>query len=140
MINEDEEVITLPPSYKQIKEIEARNEELKSQAGYQRILKDNAIIWHSDEEPYDISDILKITEQDEQIILEFFRPELTGEKFSIRRPGTISIRFRNSGSFYLPFNIVFMRMYNKLQEYDPELDEEYHQIHIEEYLHTLKRG
>ena len=27
MINEDEEVITLPPSYKQIKEIEARNEE-----------------------------------------------------------------------------------------------------------------
>lgn len=139
-ITEDEEVETLPPSYKQIKEVEKRNEELKEEAGYQRILKDDAIIWHSDEEPYDISDVLRITEQDEQIILEFFRPELTGEKFSIRRPGTISIRFRNSGSFYLPFNIVFMRMYNKLQEYDPELDEEYHQIHIEEYIHTLKRG
>lgn len=140
IVAEDEEVITLPPSYKQIKEVEERNEELKQQAGYQRIIDGDAIIWHSDEETYDIADVLRISEQDDNIILEFYRPELSGDKFSIRRPGNISIRFRNSGSYYLPFNIVFMRMFNKLQEFDPELDQEYHQIHIEEYIHTLKRG
>ena len=27
----------------------------------------------------------------------------------------ISIRFRNSGSRYRPFNLIFMRMFNELQ-------------------------
>ena len=43
--------------------------------------------------------------------------------------GTV-VRFRNSGSSYDPFNIPFMKFFNKLQEYDPE----YHQIHIEEVI------
>lgn len=139
-INEDEEVITLPPSIKQIKEVEERNEELKNQAGYQRIIQGDSIVWHSDDDPYDIADVLRISEENDNIILEFYRPELTGEKFSFRRPSTISIRFRNSGSYYLPFNIVFMRMYNKLQDFDPKLDKEFHQIHIEELPYQLKRG
>ena len=50
-------------------------------------------------------------------------------------PGRICIRFRNSGSTYDPFNIIFMRMFNKLQEYIPE----YHQIHIEEMNYSKKR-
>lgn len=39
------------------------------------------------------------------------------------------IRICNSGSRYTPFNIIMMRFFNKLQEYDPE----YHQIDLEEY-------
>ena len=49
-------------------------------------------------------------------------------------PGSISIRFRNSGSLYDPFNMIFMRMFNKLQNYDPE----YHQIHFEEINYAKK--
>ena len=47
---------------------------------------------------------------------------------------SVSIRFRNSGSRYNPFNIIFMKMFNKLQEYNPE----YHQIHIEELEYQKK--
>ena len=45
-------------------------------------------------------------------------------------PRRITVRFRNSGSRYDPFNIIFMKLYQGLYE----LDYEYHQIHIEEYL------
>ena len=47
---------------------------------------------------------------------------------------TYSIRFRNSGSRYEPFNICFMQMYNELKNYDSNC----HQIHIEEYLYKQK--
>ena len=46
---------------------------------------------------------------------------------------TYAIRFRNSGSRYSPFNITFMQMYQALKEYDYE--NEYHQVHIEEYMY-----
>lgn len=48
---------------------------------------------------------------------------------------TYTIRFRNSGSRYNPFNINFMQMYNSLKEYDPNN----HQIHIEEYLYKQNK-
>lgn len=139
VVTDDDEVVFVPPSYNQIVELNQTNEDLKAQAGYKRILEDGVITWHSDDEPYKIADVLQISEQDDKIILEFYRPELTDDKFSLRQPGTISIRFRNSGSYYLPFNIVFMRMYNKLQEFDPDLDHEYHQIHFEELPYQLKK-
>ena len=140
IVDEDEELIEVPPSIEQIKNLQASNEELKKQSSYQRILEHDSIVWHSDEEPYDIADVLKISEENDVIVLEFYRPALTGDKYGMRLPGTVTIRFRNSGSYYNPFNIVFMRMYNKLQEFDPELDQEYHQIHLEELSYQLKRG
>jgi hypothetical protein len=78
-----------------------------------------------------------ITELDDSILLEFYRPENTLKTLGFRIPGTLTIRFRNSGSTYDPFNIVFMKMYQRLQEYNPD----YHQIHIEEtiYQKTLKK-
>ena len=45
-----------------------------------------------------------------------------------------SIRFSNSGSRYDPYNLVFMRMFNKLQKYDPEC----HQMTIDEYNYNLR--
>lgn len=52
--------------------------------------------------------------------------------------GLISIRFRNSGSRYAPFNRLFMKMFNKLQFLD-DVNDYGHQIHIEEYLYNNKR-
>ena len=47
------------------------------------------------------------------------------------------MRIRNSGSNYNPFNCIFMRMFQKLQE----VDNDYHQIHFEEleYKRLLKK-
>ena len=45
-----------------------------------------------------------------------------------------SVRIRNSGSRYGYFNVIFMRMYNKLCQYEPN----FHQIHIEEYMYQKK--
>jgi hypothetical protein len=138
-INENNEVEFYPPSYEEIKRTAQRNEELKQEYGYQRIMNDNCIEWHSDEEPYNIADVVKISQQDENILIEFYRPKLTEEKFGMRFPGTVTIRFRNSGSYYHPFNFVFMRHFNKLQEFDPVLDNEFHQLHIEELTYQLKK-
>ena len=87
-----------------------------------------------DEEDYLIADRVSIEKIDDTYVLKFTRPELTEDKFSFRTIGNISIRFRNSGSRYDPFNIIFMRMFNKLQEYNPE----YHQIHLEELSYQKK--
>ncbi len=140
VLTEDDEVIELPPTHEELERTKRLNESLKEHGAYQRIIDGEAITWHSDEEPYEIADVLRMSEVDDCIVLEFLRPELTGEKMGIRRPSTICIRFRNSGSYYDPFNIAFMRMYNELQKFDPEYDKEYHQIHIEELPHILKRG
>ena len=47
---------------------------------------------------------------------------------------TFSVRISNSGSRHNPYNILFMDMYNKLKEYEPNS----HQIHLEEYLYNQK--
>lgn len=49
-----------------------------------------------------------------------------------------SVRLRNSGSRYEPFNLCFMDLFNKLCALNPE----YHQIHFEELLidKELKKG
>lgn len=48
--------------------------------------------------------------------------------------GCISVRFRNSGSRYDPFNCPFMFMYQRLQNLDPDV----HQVHMVE-LDYIKR-
>lgn len=138
-LNEREEVVILPPTQEEIERTNEYNKELKDRESYKRIIKEEAIEWHSDEEPYEIADVLRITEQDDVIVLEFYRPELTGDKYGMRFPGTVTIRFRNSGSYYHPFNFIFMRMYNKLQEFDPESVEKEQQTR-EESPYQLKRG
>ena len=115
--------------------IKRRNEELKNSVVYKSIFDGNSVIWYSDEYIHDETDILKITKEDDKYILEFKEqrlPETDSDRWRI--PGSICIRFRNSGSYQKPFNLTFMRMYQKLQEYDPE----YHQIHVEEYIYQKK--
>lgn len=66
--------------------------------------------------------------------LEFYiQPYIEGYDRDFNSLNHIPIRFRNSGSSYDPFNIVFMRMYRKMKQID-DVNDYGHQIHAEEYL------
>jgi len=103
------------------------NKELKDSYVYKNLVKNNVISWRHDDQIYEEANILNIYKEEEKFRLEFILQSKEWSTF-------IDVRFRNSGSRYNPFNMVFMQFYNKLQEYDPE----YHQIHIEEYLYQKK--
>ena len=104
------------------------NEEHKKYFRYKLLFQDGIICWHSDEHIFEDADRVKIYRLNDEIILEFSRPPVKREERIYRMPGTTGVRFRNSGSTYDPYNIIFMRMFQKLQDYVPE----YHQMHIEE--------
>lgn len=96
----------------------------------------DTITWHSDETAYEVSNIVKIKKMDNIFRVEFSsQPHIDGYDEELNELGHMSIRFRNSGSRYAPFNILFMRMFNKLQEVD-DVNDYGHQIHIEEYLYN----
>lgn len=95
-----------------------------------KIFKNDIIEWYSDELPIEITSKLTIKKEEETFKVIFEKSKKSQDGIFI----TYSIRFRNSGSRYDPFNICFMRMYNELKEYDLN----YHQIHIEEYLYKQK--
>lgn len=98
----------------------------------------NTITWYSDENDYEVTNILKITKQDDIFKIDFFsKSYIDGYKKKCNTSGTMGIRISNSGSRYAPFNIVFMRMFTKLQDID-DINDYGHQIHIEEYLYNQK--
>ena len=78
------------------------------------LIHDDGIIeWHSDDEPYDLGSVLSISkDEEENYILGFKRA----------KDGNCSVRIRNGGSCYDPYNASFMIMYNRLCDYDFELD------------------
>ena len=116
---------------------------LKGREPYQNLVQDNVIIWKSDEYFEEITPFVKIKKQEDTYRLEFEKP-IIPDKYKneadlmLMDPRRITIRFRNSGSRYEPFNIIFMKFYQGLCA----LDYEYHQIHIEEYLisERINRG
>jgi len=113
------------------------NQHYKKYFRYKLLFENGVICWHSDEHIFEDADRVKIIKLEDNIILDFSRPPVKEEEKIYHLPGRIAIRFRNSGSNYDPYNIIFMRMFQKLQEYDPS----YHQIHIEEleYQKKLKK-
>lgn len=128
---EDEESLT--NHYKQEKATEI-NERLTSSEAYEMLYQDDTITWHSDDAPLETADIVRISKVEEGFLLEFTRPNLDPEESKLHYPGTITIRFSNSGSRYGDLVTLFTRMYNKLSEYEPE----YHQIHLEEIAYQKK--
>jgi len=102
----------------------------KESYSYQTLVIDNHISYRHDDEYFDEANILYIYKENDKFRLEFI---LQNKKIS----HYIDVGIRNSGSRYIPFNQVFMKLYNSLQEYNPN----YHQIHIEEYMYqkTLKK-
>ena len=96
--------------------------------------ENNTITWYSDETNHEVANILKIKKEKELFKLEFYiQPYIEGYDRDFNSLYHIPIRFRNSGSSYDPFNIVFMRMYRKMKQID-DVNDYGHQIHIEEYL------
>ena len=93
---------------------------------YQLVDEDNNINWISDEGPVDIEDKLVISKEEDSFRLRFIRSD---KNFDYNNSG-ISIRVRNSGSRYNPFNVIFMELYDNLQSIDPL----YRQINLYEYL------
>lgn len=118
-------------------DFQGRNEWYKKQPIYKKLFNGKNIEWRSDEEEFSVANRVTIDKVDDTFILEFTRPYLSESKrFSgfLFSPNNIHIRFRNSGSTYEPYNAIFMRMFNKLQDYDPDN----HQMHIEEMNYQRK--
>lgn len=92
------------------------------------LFKNEMVEWHCDDAPYDEAHVLKIIKKDEDSYLVRFE---FNEKERISR---YSVRFRNRGSGHHPYNLIFMEMFHKLQDYS--IDEA--QIHIEEYMYQKK--
>ena len=123
--------------YKNTEEIETKrkdnarwNHNLKKYQKHDphRLFQNGAIKWHSDDFTYDAASFVRIAKKREKFLITFAKSQEEDHYQSY------SVRFRNSGSRYDPFNLLFMKMYNKLVDYDPN----YHQIHIEEYLYQKK--
>mgnify|MGYP003306174090 CR=1 FL=1 len=112
------------------------NERLKTRYHYSELYNsfDNTITWRSDDEQYEYADRVKISKIEDNIVLEFTRPKTNKNTYGYRDFESVSIRFRTSGSRYDEFYIPFMRMFNKLQDYNPNE----HQIHIEELNYHKK--
>lgn len=98
----------------------------------------NTITWYSDETNSKISNYLKIIKEADSFALEFnTQPYIDGYERDFNSAYSIPIRFRNSGSKYKPFNIVFMRMYEELLKVD-DVNAYGHQITISEFLYNKK--
>lgn len=96
---------------------------------YKRLYNGEYICWYSDDDSIEDANYVKIIKDDDKYILEFFSNFKSNTLWLSN-----TIRFRNSGSRYMPFNMIFMEMYNSLctSDYDEN------QIHIEEYLYKKK--
>lgn len=90
-----------------------------------KLVKDNKIEWHCDDFDYDDGSSFVIERLDDCYKLTFNKCRADSIFTSY------AVRIRNSGSRYGYFNVIFMRMYNKLCNYDPN----FHQVHIEEYMY-----
>lgn len=105
-------------------------ERYKKSQEYKNLFHDGIIEWHSDDFPYDKASIVTIKKENDLFIITFQK----SKEYERTSANTSAIRFRNARSGYAPFNVIFMKMYNKFIEYEPE----YHQIHIEEFLYQEK--
>ena len=110
------------------------NRNIKDNYVYRDLVdKDNNITWISDDGPREVEDKLTISKLKDTYRLTFIRNDKDLD-VGFKSPYSIVVRFRNSGSWYDPFNVLFMKLFHKLQE----LDINYHQYHIEEYMYKRK--
>lgn len=94
---------------------ESDKEKLRRLTNYDLLVQNNIITWRSDDYPFDIGPSFKIEKVDEKFVITFDRgkeEEYMANKYSI------SVRIRNSGSFYRPFNANFMTLYHELCNLD----------------------
>ena len=120
----------------QIEHTKETNREIQLSSRYKQLVKDNIITWYSDEEIKDIAEIVRISKQEDSILIEFIRQSTKDDMGFTRIPGDYSVRFRTSGSTYTPCDAVFTRHFLKMLEYDFDAPQ---QIHIEEWCYNQKQ-
>ncbi len=125
---------------KRAKEIEEEKEIYRkyNKAHYNDLFNPESrkITWYSDETASKVANYVEIIEGEETYTLLFHQqPDIEGYDRDFKSAFYTPIRFRNSGSSYDPFNIIFMRMYNDMKDVDDVLDYG-HQLHMEEYLYN----
>ena len=106
-------------------------------ANYNELFDDSTktITWYSDETAHEVANILTIKKNYDFFKIDFYiQPYIEDYDRDFYSSRYIPIRFRNSGSSYDPFNIIFMRMYNNMREID-DVNDVGHQMHVEEYLY-----
>lgn len=129
-----EEELSFVNSIKELQMIYNRKENLNKVFSeyeeYKRLYNGKYICWYSDDDSIEDANYVKIIKKEDKYVLEFFSNFKSSTLWLSN-----TIRFRNSGSRYMPFNMIFMNMYNSLcsSEYDEN------QIHIEEYLYKTKK-
>lgn len=112
----------------------------KKYTRYNDLYKKDKIIWYSDETNEKVANYLEINKEKDKFLISFHtQPHIEGYDEDTHHFNNIAIRFRTSGSRYEPFYILFMKMYDVLQEIDDTYDEG-HQIHIEEYLYAKEKA
>lgn len=99
----------------------------RNERNWEKLFHNDMIEWYSEDSINNKPCKLQIKQ-----ILDAYK--ITFYKGKIDTFPTYTIRFSNNGSQYDPYNTVFMNMYNELREIDPN----YHQIHMEEYLYHQK--
>lgn len=102
---------------------------------YEKLVDDKqCITWISDDDREEIGDRFTLSKLNDDVYrLIFYRNDKIPD-FGFKNPMYISVRIRNSGSRYKPFNCVFMKMYHELQDIDPN----FRQIHLEELQYIKK--
>ena len=128
-------------NYKDKIEKEKNKYRLYNQSNYNELFnkENNIITWYSDETNHEVANILKIKKEKETFKLEFFIQSFVEEyNKDFNSLYHIPIRFRNSGSSYDPFNVVFMKMYQGMKKID-DINDCGHQIHIEEFLYNVNK-
>lgn len=100
---------------------------------------DGTVTWVSDETGFEVANMVSIKKREDKFSIEF-RTQLYIEGYDreYNTLGMIGVRFRNSGSRYAPFNVIFMRMFRGLQEVD-DVSDYGHQMHIEEYVYQKSK-
>lgn len=116
---------------------------------YKELFDGTKITWVSDDNDYDQLNIVTITPNGQSYILDFYKePQKDKTGLLIYRSSSVIIRFRNSGSFYYPFNNAFMKMYQNLGGYSSEFGQMPYrntneipgQIHIEDYVYSRTKA
>lgn len=129
--------------HEKLREEEEKNRELnqilKENYEYNLLVNNGVITWRSDDYAKDIAPFFKIEKVGESYQISFGIPKIPDRRldmeerdiiWSFKDLKNVSVRIRNSGSRYDPFNIAFMEAFNSLMN----LESTNHQIHIEEYL------
>lgn len=120
VISEEDEVYFLFDTlYNDIKNcsFSSRKKRLKQTDEYRLLYQNGIICWHSDEQVFEDANSVSILKENNQIVIEF---DFQNKDMCLEN----SIRFRNRGSRYTPFNQAFMKHYQSLCETDFKVPEE----------------